>query len=119
MKIEWDKPRHIPVTEMLYPDRGMIKWHGFLLSDHNEVMAFEQAVLEAAIQDVGTSDRNDWDQILTRSCQQKQEIRLRYHTEDGLIERTGVVKRITPTFFVLSDGDEEWSIDYLLVRQLM
>ena len=31
-------------SEMLYPDRGMLKWRGMLLSDHSERMKHEKAV---------------------------------------------------------------------------
>lgn len=37
-KYNWKKPRGYNKFEMLYPDRGIMKFNGFILSEHKERM---------------------------------------------------------------------------------
>lgn len=110
MKIKWEKPRAVSVADMLYPDRGMIKWHGFILSDHNEVLAFEQAVLEAA-KDETHSSPEDWDKLLKRAIEERVEVRLSLWGEDGTVPYRGFVECVLPQGFLLLTSDERLMIN--------
>lgn len=118
MKIDWEKPRRVSVSDMLYPDRGMIKWHGFILSDHNEVMAFEQAVLEAAAEASGSHDPDQWDGLLRQSLDDRRAIRVVLWTIQGTQELIGRVQSLGATRFLLIGEDFRRWIDYLEVAQL-
>lgn len=38
----WPKPRDYKAHDMVYHDRCMLKWQGFILSDHSEIMTEEE-----------------------------------------------------------------------------
>lgn len=118
MKLDWEKPRTISVSDMLYPDRCMIKWHGFILSDHNEVMAFEQAVLEAAADNSGSNDPEQWDRLLRKSLEENQAIRVIVWTDGGTRELIGKAKVLGSTRFLLAGEEFRVWIDYLEVAQM-
>lgn len=117
MKIHFEKPRSIPVADWLYPDRGMIKWQGFILSDHNEVMDFERAVRAAAVEEPPV-DPEAWNRLLWRSLQTGCKLHLRVEAEDGIVERIGSVRAIHPMDFVLALDDMQWLIDYSVVKTI-
>ena len=118
MEIKWPKPRSASVADMLYPDRGMIKWHGFILSDHNEVMAFEQAVLEGALQAAEETNPEQWDEFISRSLHQAEPIVVSLRTDDGIVRCTGVVEQIISRGFILSGQAGRRSVDLLEVAQI-
>lgn len=55
--------RNVPEAEWLYPDRGMKKWMGWLLSDHSAYLA-NQARLEQAIPAKPEMAQADIDRLL-------------------------------------------------------
>lgn len=117
MKIRFEKPRSIPVSEMLYPDRGMLKWQGFILSDHNEVMDFERAVRAAAIEDPA-QDPEVWNRLLQRSQETGTRLHLRVEAEEGLTERIGYVRAIHSRDFTFAGEERHWRIDFNVVKAI-
>ena len=117
MKIRFDKPRSIPVSVMLYPDRGMLKWQGFILSDHNEVMDLERAVRAAAIEDL-PQEPDVWNRLLRRSLETGIRLHLRVEAEEGLTERIGYVRAIHPRDFTLTGEERHWRIDFNVVKAI-
>lgn len=118
MEIKWPKPRSLSVADMLYPDRGMIKWHGFILSDHNEVMAFEQAVLEGALGRADETNPEQWDELVAQSLRRDKPIVVSLRTDDGIVRYSGVVEQIISRGFILSGPSGRRSIDLLEVAQI-
>lgn len=65
-------PRSYKKNEMLYPDRCMLKYHGFLLSDHDEAMREDR--------EESFGYRDHWDQWIKESLRYDRPLRIR--TED-------------------------------------
>lgn len=75
----WKKPRSCAPEDQLYPDRGMLKWQGMLLSDHNERIRLD-AIAKALYTPEGDQateeERDHWDRMIRLALQEKRKIHL-------------------------------------------
>lgn len=79
----------------LYPDRGMIKWQGFLLSEHNEQL--QQTSNEAPPLFLDEQALEEMNQLVLESYHLKKPVSIEVNTF-GLpyIQGSGVVKSLHP-----------------------
>lgn len=102
--IHWEKPRGYKTQDMLYPDRCMLKWQGFLLSDHNEVMDFERELHEQVlVQEAGEQKREGWNRLVLQAVQLKTQLKITYRTLTGQCTVHETIQSIDGDGLVLGD----------------
>lgn len=111
MNVNWAKVRGFKTEDMLYPDRCMLKWQGFLLSDHNEVMDLERAMLaEVLAEEANEGKRESWDRKVQQAWQDRQCLRITYRTLFGQETVQGILHAVEADHLVL--GVERCCIAY-------
>lgn len=82
--------REVPRELWLYPDRGMMKWLGFFMSDHTNYME-QEGSRERPVTPLPPMSASDIDQQLQTSWERTKKASLQLMTAKGLTELTGVV----------------------------
>lgn len=96
--IKFHKPRGYKLEDMIYPDRCMLKWQGFILSDHNEVIEDEKGY-DSIMHKVNKKDVQEyekWDNLLHLSKNKQLEINISFiNSYNKLIKTKGILIRYT------------------------
>lgn len=107
-KYTFKEPRDCKVSDMIYPDRGMMKWQGFILSDHNEAMDDEKGYDEIVInlRSVDAQEYEKWNFILMKSMKEKVLVNFEYISEEHKVKYfKGMLKRYNRDFLFITDGE--------------
>ncbi|WP_459129795.1 hypothetical protein [Guggenheimella bovis] len=113
----WKSPRDVKVGEWLYPDRGMLKWQGYLLSEHNEAIFYEawEELNAPSFYDVSEEEKESWNDLLVVG--NKLEVKVHRFLEPDEVFR-GTLVHVDHDFFVLSQGSERIEIYFDEVYQV-
>ncbi len=86
--MNWKKPRDFKVEDMLYADRCMLKWHGMLLSDHNERISSDEAAENLMMEAINFSqdELESWDNTINEAIAQKKKIKILIKKEGKPLE---------------------------------
>lgn len=115
MNISWEKPRNCKTEDRLYPDRCMLKWQGFLLSDHNEVMDYERTVLEQAMCEVANEARREsWDREVYQAWAQKRRLKITHRTLNGQDTLEGLIIELEADHLVFGTERKHIAYDNIL-----
>lgn len=75
--------RNVPMDQWLYPDRGMIKWLGYFLSDHTQDMT-DKKIAEAPTIRLPQQDAKTIDKLLQISWRNAMQITLQLNADGYL-----------------------------------
>lgn len=115
MNLHWKKPRGFNLQDMLYPDRCMLKWQGFLLSDHNEVMDYERTVLDQVIrEEANEAKRESWDHKVHEAWAQQRRLEITHRTLNGQETVQGVVFTLEADHLVFGTGRQHIAFENIV-----
>lgn len=103
------KPRGYSLVDMVYKDRCMLKWQGFLLSDHNEAMEEEKVSMNLVTERIVKSqmEYDKWNILLMESLKNKTPLNFEYVDESCNIKYfKGVLYRYTKDCLYIRDKEK-------------
>ena len=120
-KYTFKPPRSCKVSDMIYPDRCMMKWQGYLLSDHNEAMeeekGYEDMVISVSRKDPQEYER--WNEILLYSLMEKAPVSFEYVDEEHNVKYfKGYVRRYTRDSLILKNDERDLCINKNLILNI-